>query len=292
MYVIVTNNINEMSITAKSLIDTTFGNYNDCIFTLDPTNKLFFSKKLEKNDIEYYKNITNIEFKNYFDEPINFSNLFFLPNLTSVSFINLQIEHIPNDIFNLTNILELCIYTENLLTKKQIKNIDSLNKLTNLTSMQLNCELFVFPKSILSLKKLQILKIHSNHTLNLPDELCNLKNLFVIEVSNSNKNILKCNEKMIILNLQNNFCIPHTISNLKILNCNYNSLNNLSNNIEYLSLGLNVFFPLNNLPFNLKKIKFLSSNDFIDKQFIIDNSKIPFGCKIKILHTNDTVQYC
>ena len=74
--------------------------------------------------------------------------------------------------------------------------------------------------------------------------------------------------------------IPKEVTDLKILDCCYNSLDNLPIQLEKLSLGVNIFFPLTNLPIILKKIKVYPQNVFVDKDYINNNINLPFGCEL------------
>jgi hypothetical protein len=305
MYEIIIEDNNNVSITGKIIKNINSLDVNEFSFSMNINDKLFNSEIFTDKDIEYNKDITHIEFRNYSDEKINFLNLNKLPNVTNISFYDLKTNYIPSDIFELTNIKELTITTKIInffelqKTKYTFNNVFFLDKLVNLEYLSLDCDVKEFPNSILSLKKLKTLIIRSDYMLHIPNELCNLENIFSISIDKFYPKILQHNNKMIIFdwktpanliidytgyhsfrNRSVEINIPEEITDLKILNCCYNSLNNLPFQIENLSIGINIFFPLNNLPVSLKTLKLYPQNMYLSQDYINDNIKLPFDCKL------------
>lgn len=308
MYNIIIENIdNKVSIEGKIIRNINSINYNEMCFSMNFNDKLFNYDILTVEEIENNKEITDIVFRYYSDEKINFKNLKYLPNLVNLCFYDLKTCYLPNEIFELTNIKELeitttCIKFYNQQSKYyNINNLNYLDKLVNLERLYLDSDIKEFPKSILSLKKLKFLMIYSVQSLEIPNELCNLEDLINIKFNKYYPNILSNDDKMIVFNWKssNNLImsianyayfrdnnvdikIPEKITNLKILNCEYNSLDNLPNNIEKLSLGTNIKFPLNNLPVTLNNLKIYKQNTYMNSSSIFDNVKLPFGCNLEI----------
>jgi hypothetical protein len=117
------------------------------------------------------------------------------------------------------------------------------------------------------------------------------KNLMYFE---HNLTILNFNYLFDNYNFKNNFeniLINFSITNINIFNIDFHSyflLDNLPNTVEKLQINVymgHLHIKLNNLPYSLKelviihKIKF----DIEDKNIIISNVKLPFGCKIKFI---------
>jgi hypothetical protein len=305
MYKLNIDDNNGVSITGKIIKNINSLDFNEFSFSMNINDKLFNSEIFTDEDIKYNKDITHIEFRNYSDEKINFLNLNKLLELTTISFYDLKTNYVPSDIFELTNITKITITTKiiNFIELQKIKytvnNVFLLDKLVNLEYLYLDCNMTEFPNSILSLKKLKTLIIRSDYMLHIPNELCSLENLFSISIDKFYPKILQHNNKMIIFdwktpanliieytdyysfrNRSVKINIPEEITDLKILNCCYNNLENLPFQIENLSVGINIFFPLNNLPISLKTLKLYPQKMYLSEDYINENIKLPFGCKL------------
>ena len=304
MYDILINNSvsDNVLITGKIINDAT-QIANTITFSIDVKDKLFDYNNLTNKEIKQYNDMTDIVIRYYSNDKLNLLNLNSLPNLTTLSFYNLKTSCLPNDLFKLKNIKNLSITTQNTKNaqgkKYTVDNIDSLKSSVDLEYLFLDYDIKEFPNCILSLTKLQTLVISTKIVLTIPNELCDLQDLSTIRIDRFNEKILKNNNKMIIFdwlttsktimeladnydsrNKTVNIEIPDDITELKILNCAYNSLDNLPNHLEKLSLGTNILFPLNNLPICLKKLEIYRRDVYLTKDFLDKNIKLPFDCEL------------
>jgi Leucine-rich repeat (LRR) protein len=93
-----------------------------------------------------------------------------------------------------------------------IANLNKLADLRNLRELSLqNCNLSVFPESVLRLRNLEILSVYNNHLKSIPDGLYNLANLKELTIGN---NPLK-NLSPKISNLKNLVSIETSFTNIK-----------------------------------------------------------------------------
>ena len=304
MYDILINNSvsDNVLITGKIINDAT-QIANTITFSIDVKDKLFDYNNLTNKEIKQYNDMTDIVIRYYSNDKLNLLNLNSLPNLTTLSFYNLKTSCLPNYLFKLKNIKNLSITTQNTKNaqgkKYTVDNIDSLKSSVDLEYLFLDYDIKEFPNCILSLTKLQTLVISTKIVLTIPNELCDLQDLSTIRIDRFNEKILKNNNKMIIFdwlttsktimeladnydsrNKTVNIEIPDDITELKILNCAYNSLDNLPNHLEKLSLGTNILFPLNNLPICLKKLEIYRRDVYLTKDFLDKNIKLPFDCEL------------
>jgi hypothetical protein len=299
------NNISQLILTAKNITNRNCMDYCEIKFSIDKKNELFNPDTLTQEQIEYNKDIDLIEINFYSNEDIYLKNLNFLPNMTKLSFMDLKTCYLPQDLNQLTNLKELDIHSgienwfEPTKRKYRINNLDMLEHLVNLEHLVISVELDKFPPSILKLSKLKYICIESTNTMIIPPELCDLEELSIIKINNVHSNTLIHKNKMIIFDWETfnttimefdygysrkkkivDIEIPEEITELKILNCNYNSLDNLSPNIQVLSLGDNILYPLTNLPFGLKKIIIYLGKKHVDKENLMTQIKLPFGCEL------------
>jgi hypothetical protein len=307
MYNFIIDNSQKMSILAKIIKNNNTINCSEIVFTLNLSNDLLNKKTITKEIIEYNKEITEISFIYLSDDYINFENLYSLPNLSTLYFIDYKNSFLPEQLFILTNLKELNIstsiinYNVNEHKKYNITNLNELDKLENLESLTLEMDLIEFPKSILNLKNLKELNVLTKNILIIPNKLCNLDKLITLKINNPHTNTLIYENKMIIFdwktslneediydgitikrNIIVDIYIPPEIDNLKIFNICYNLLDNLPSQINFLLLGKNINFPLNNLPPVLKKLV-ITHQDFYEQLYIRNNVKLPFDCDITII---------
>ena len=299
------NNISQLILTARSMSNKNWMNFSEIKFSIDKKNELFGFDPLTLEQIEYNKDIDSIEINFYLNEDICLKNLNFLPILTKLSFVDLKTCYLPQDLNQLTNLKDLDIHSgienwfEPTKRKYRINNLDVLENLINLEHLFISVELDTFPLSILKLSKLKYICIDTTSTIIIPPELCDLEELSIIKINKVNSNTLIHKNKMIIYDWESvdssfmeynygysrkknivDIEIPEEITELKILNCHYNSLDNLPSNIQVLRLGTNIMYPLTNLPFGLKKLIIYLEKRHINKEHLITQIKLPFGCEL------------
>ena len=244
-----------------------------------------FSKDDEITCENKFNNIKHISIYNSdANKELNFKKLKFLNNLESLQYNNPRLLNIPEEFFELINLKELTISILGFYEKNYLSDLSNIKKLTNLSSLSLCIITKEFPREILQLKQLRILRLATFFEIQIPDEICNLENLFILDVGPSKINeIYSYKNKMIISHIDYleyiNYITSETITDLKILDCGMKDLIDLPDDLEVLRLGINVG-SLSNLPINLKKLYIW---DFC-KTFSKDNVKLPFGCELILIN--------
>ena len=140
-----------------------------------------------------------------------------------------------------------------------------------------------FPSGILELKNLQKLNLDTNSNIVVPNEICNLDNLFEIFINYPASDIFDdqhsvfLNNRAIIISWcwTTKHLITELITDLKILQCNFDELVDLPPHIEILRLGTKVK-NLPNLPVGLKELHIYNDLPYFTEESI----RLPFGCKL------------
>src|SRR5579863_7319219 len=131
----------------------------------------YLKKRLSVDDYIRYLGVERFKNKlNYIDTIRNYT-IEELINLEKLSLDNKQIQEIPKEIGNLTNLQELGLYNN-----KKISSIPKeIGNLTNLTILDLSDnEISSIPKEIGNLSRLQGLHLNYNQIREVPKEIGNL----------------------------------------------------------------------------------------------------------------------
>ena len=174
-------------------------------------------------------------------------------NLKQLKILELDLQNtkIPLEIFDLVELKELKIYSENKIDlDTALANINNLKKLKNLT---INNDLNSIPIEICSLKNLEKLNFTSNSLTSIPKEIGDLKNLTSLKISGSYIEIpdeigkLE-NLRSLFLSSQNLKKLPNSIGNL----------------INLSSLWISKTTKLDSLPKEISQIKKIDHLNFND----------------------------
>jgi len=247
----------------------------------DITNYYDLDKFIHDGDIE---DIEYIYFDNNKKEKIDcyrlFSKICIIEKLCSIFLIHCNMNEIPMELYNLTNLKSLNLNNNNI--SKISPNIKNLTKLTEIY-MSKN-KISYLPEEICHLKNLSILCISHNNLKNIPKEIGSLKNLRYCYLNDNilttlPSDIIECTKIRYILYLPQHesfYVSPHV---RRFLN-EYNSYN-----IKFKVYSDNENIHNTSIQDSLKKSLISISNDFIMEnlnllEFIEDYNK------------DDIIQYC
>jgi Leucine-rich repeat (LRR) protein len=137
-----------------------------------------FIEELDVLEENNYSGIVKVHVDDNYITNENFTKICKLKNLTHLDLYNCQINHIPKDIYNLTNLQFLGFGANNLVKiSKKIKN------LTKLTTLQLlDNQLTHIPSEIYSLPNLSVLSLICNKLKTVDKEIKKIK---LVEISTS-----------------------------------------------------------------------------------------------------------
>jgi hypothetical protein len=102
--------------------------------------------------------------------------------ITKLNLYGCSFTELPIELSYFTNLEELDLNGNDLSTA----NLNKLTGLQNLRKLSLQeCNLTIFPRSILKLSMLEVLTVFNNKISNIPDELYNLANLKELTIGNN-----------------------------------------------------------------------------------------------------------
>jgi hypothetical protein len=260
---------------------------------IDSNNRKYNTNELEEFflqlkiiDYDTNKNIYDMEELTITNSENNiyYQNLKYFTKLKKLKITDSKLFNLPIEITELTNLTELSLNPIRLHknNQSQLQNINGISKLTNLKKISINMTCKIFPLEILELKKIQRLSLNTNSEIKIPNEICELEDLFAISINCppfylmdgffiefANKAIIKswrCYTKSYI---------TEKITDLKILYCDFDELVDLPSHIEILRLGTKVK-DLPNLPIGLQKLYLYNDLPYFKEK----NIKLPFGCEL------------
>ncbi len=254
--------------------------YGEKFYFID-NNKLHLSSLgiFDLNDVKGFENISDIEFLNLTDNPIEeINNLHNLKNLKTLWLSFNKIREIKN-LENLTKLEKLA------LNDNCIKHISGLESLRELKELNLSSNSIRDLYGLNSLNNINTLDLSNNSEIkNFSglENLTSLKELILINTNISNLSLLRNMKDLKKLVLSNNIItkIPKiNIPNLKWLDLSNNYLEDMENfcqfpNLEYLNLDNNKIDELKCIDLMLNNlIKFYIENNKLNKS-LYDKLKI------------------
>lgn len=282
------NNVQQIKKT--SIVGKFRAMQKDSYEPLDIDLNIFFTRELNNEEMKIYDKIYEFKIVNLKKSSYVY-NLRKLPELRILRLIDIENPSLFSELPYLKKLFFLDSYNLNLNHMKPEIYIKTISQCTELKHLEIKLDVDYFPKDFLQLENITSFVFYStlpNTKINIPIEMCNLKQLNYLEFLTDQKFIIN-EDKMIILNFENSVIVPEYIKYLKIFSIKDGDINNLPTNIEFLEIRQLNKLPLNNLPSGLKKLTIyideveyfdINTDDYVIKIITEDDIKLPFGCEL------------